>query len=181
MCMPSLILDSILFEYRKTKDMADRAIAQVDDAQLFFKLSPRQNSIAAIMRHLAGNMLSRFTDFLTSDGEKSSRDRESEFDDHPVPRAELLVTWERGWKCLFDAVEPLNESDLSRNVTIRNEPHSVFKALNRQTAHYAYHVGQILLIAKHLKGDSWHYLTVPPGKSEEFNRHMGVAESQQNR
>jgi hypothetical protein len=177
----SLILDTVLFEYRKTKDMADRAIAQLDDAQLFFKLSPRQNSIAAIMRHLAGNMLSRFTDFLTTDGEKPWRHRESEFDDHPVPRAELLEVWERGWKCLLGAVEGLSDSDLTRIVTIRNEPHTVFKALNRQTAHCAYHVGQILLIAKHVKGDGWNYLTVPPGKSEEFNRQLGVAQPERNR
>ena len=173
----SQILPHVLSEYRKTKSLADGALAQLADADLFVKLNPRQNSIAAIMRHLAGNMLSRFTDFLTTDGEKPWRDRESEFDDRVVPRAHLLELWERGWRCVFDAVEALTDADLSRTVTIRTEPHTVFQALNRQTAHYAYHVGQILLIAKHVKPGEWDYLTLAPGKSQEFNRNMGMAEN----
>jgi len=172
----SHILPHVLSEFRKTKAMADGAIAQLGDADLFFKINPRQNSIAAIVRHLAGNMQSRFTDFLTTDGEKPWRDRESEFDDRVVPRAELLDLWERGWRCVFDAVEPLSDADLSRTVTIRTEPHTVFQALNRQTAHYAYHVGQILLIAKHVKRGEWDYMTLAPGKTQEFNRRMGMAE-----
>ena len=169
------IVSAIVDEFRKTKSMADRAVAQVasDDA-LFFKLNPRQNSIAAIVRHMVGNMRSRFTDFLTTDGEKSWRDREGEFDDARCPRAELLALWETGWRCVFDAVEPLGDVDLSRVVTIRTEPHTVFQALNRQTAHYAYHVGQILLIAKHVVGDEWTYLTIAPGKTADFNRKMGM-------
>ena len=149
-------------------------MAQLADEQLFVKLNPRQNSIAAIVRHLAGNMRSRFTDFLTSDGEKPWRDREREFDEAAIPRAELMDLWERGWRCVFDAVEPLTDADLSRAVTIRTEPHTVFQAINRQTAHYAYHVGQILLIAKHVKGGDWTYLTIAPGKTEQFNRNMGM-------
>jgi hypothetical protein len=168
------ILPHILAEFRKTKSMAERAMAQLADEQLFVKLNPRQNSIAAIVRHMAGNMLSRFTDFLTTDGEKPWRHRDSEFDDRVVPRAELMALWERGWRCVFDAIEPLTAADLSRVVTIRTEPHTAFQAINRQTAHYAYHVGQILLIAKHVKGDGWNYLTIAPGKTGEFNRDMGM-------
>ena len=149
-------------------------MAQLADDQLFARINPRQNSIAAIVRHLSGNMLSRFTDFLTTDGEKPWRHREGEFDDRPVPRAELTELWERGWRCVFDAIEPLTDADLSRVVTIRTEPHTVFQAINRQTAHYAYHVGQILLIAKHLKGDGWQYLTIAPGGTEQFNRGKGM-------
>jgi hypothetical protein len=169
-----LVVPDILAEFGKTKSMVDRAIAQLPDDVLFAKLNPRQNSIAAIMRHLAGNMRSRFTDFLTSDGEKPWRDREGEFDDRAVPRVELLAMWEAGWRCLFDAVGPLTDADLSRGVTIRTEPHTVFKALNRQTAHYGYHAGQILLLAKHFKGDGWEYLTVAPGGTGQFNRSMGM-------
>jgi hypothetical protein len=168
------ILPHVVAEFRKTKSMAERAIAQLADDRLFVRINPRQNSIAAIVRHLSGNMLSRFTDFLTTDGEKPWRHRDSEFDDAVVPRAELLETWDRGWACLFRAIEPLTDADLSRVVTIRTEPHTVFQAINRQTAHYAYHVGQILLIAKHLKGDGWDYLTIAPGQTERFNRDMGM-------
>lgn len=171
---PDVVLPAILAEFRKTKDMVDRAIAQIPDEALFAKLNPQQNSVAAIMRHLAGNMRSRFTDFLTTDGEKPWRDRDSEFEDRPMPRAELLATWEAGWRCLFEAAEALRVADLPRVVTIRTEPHSVFQALNRQTAHYGYHAGQILLLAKHFKGDGWQYLTVAPGGTEQFNRSMGM-------
>jgi hypothetical protein len=168
------ILPHILAEFRKTKSMAERAMAQVGDEQLFVRMNPRQNSIAAIVRHMAGNMRSRFTDFLTTDGEKPWRHRDGEFDDRPAPRAELMEAWERGWRCVFDAIEPLAGADLSRVVTIRTEPHKVFQAINRQTAHYAYHVGQILLIAKHLKGEGWNHLTIAPGETGRFNREMGM-------
>jgi hypothetical protein len=171
---PAQISPHILSEFRKTKSMAERAMTQLSDDQLFTRINPRQNSIAAIVRHLSGNMLSRFTDFLTTDGEKPWRHRESEFDDAVVPRAELMQIWERGWRCLFGAVEPLTDADLSRVVTIRTEPHTVFQAINRQTAHYAYHVGQILLIAKHLRDDGWQYLTIAPGQTERFNREKGM-------
>jgi hypothetical protein len=168
------IVPHILAEFRKTKSMAERAIAQLADEQLFVRINPAQNSIAAIVRHMAGNMRSRFTDFLTTDGEKPWRHRDSEFDDRIAPRAELMDLWECGWRRVFDAVGPLTDADLSRGVTIRTEPHTVFQAINRQTAHYAYHVGQILLIAKHVKGEGWNYLTIAPGKTEQFNRNMGL-------
>ena len=168
------LLQAFESEFRKTKRQAEAAIAQVDDAGLHARLNARQNSIAVIVQHIAGNMLSRFTDFLTTDGEKPDRDRESEFVDRNLPRSELMDLWERGWACLFGAIAPLTDADLERTVTIRREPHTVFLALVRQTAHYAWHAGQIVLIAKHLKAEGWQYLTIPPGGSAEFNRKMGV-------
>ena len=168
--MPSPFLDALLEEFRKTKRMAERAFEQLDDADFFIKLSPRQNSIAVIVKHLAGNMVSRWTDFLTTDGEKPGRDRESEFVEAVVPRETIMRTWERGWACLFAALEPLSDADLRRVVHIRGEPLTVAQAAVRQLAHYAYHVGQILLLAKHARGEAWKYLTIPPGGSEAFNR-----------
>jgi hypothetical protein len=171
----SPVLLALIDELRKTKGMAERAFEQLDDEDFFFKLSPRQNSIAVIVKHLSGNMLSRWTDFLTSDGEKPGRDRESEFVEELVPRATIMQTWEKGWGAVFAAMEPLTDADLARTVTIRGEAHTVAMAAVRQVAHYAYHVGQILLIAKHVRGEKWKYLTVPPGGSAEFNRKMGHA------
>ena len=156
------LLEAFESEFRKTRLQAEAAIAQVDDAGLHARLNPQQNSMAVIVQHMAGNMLSRFSDFLTTDGEKPSRDRESEFVDRDLPRAELMNLWERGWTCLFGAIGPLTDADLARTVIIRREPHTVFLALVRQTAHYAWHVGQIALIAKHLVGERWSYLTIPP-------------------
>jgi hypothetical protein len=161
-------------EFRKTKRLAEGAIAQVDDDALHCRLNPLQNSIAAIMQHLSGNMISRFTDFLTSDGEKPNRDREAEFVDQHLSRGELMSSWENGWKCLLDALVPLSDADLARVVPIRNEPHTVLQALVRQIGHYGWHVGQIALLAKHFKGEGWRYLTIPPQGTEAFNRKMGM-------
>ena len=172
--MQSPVLRALLDEFRKTKGMAEGAFAQLADEDFFFRLSARQNSIAVIVKHMAGNMVSRWTDFLTSDGEKPDRDRESEFIEEVVPRATVMQTWERGWACVFAALEPLTDADLSRAVTIRGEPHTVVQAAVRQVAHYSYHIGQILLIAKHLRGERWTYLTIPPGGSEAFNRQKGL-------
>ena len=147
---------------------------QVSDEQLHIAINPQQNSIAVIMQHMAGNMLSRFTDFITSDGEKPTRDRDGEFVERNLGRGELMAMWARGWGCIFGAIAPLNDEDLSRIVMIRGEPHTVSAALARQVAHYAWHAGQIALIAKHLKGEGWRYLTIPPRGSAEFNRRMGV-------
>jgi hypothetical protein len=161
-------------EFHKTKGLADRAIAQVDDAALHLQINSRQNSIAVIIQHVAGNALSRWTNFLTSDGEKPDRDRDSEFIDRQLSRRELLALWERGWKCLFDALAPLGDADLLRTVTIRREPHTVCQAIARQIGHYGWHAGQIALIAKHAKGESWQYLTIAPGQTPQFNRKMGM-------
>ena len=168
------ILQCFEDEFRKAKTLAEGAIAQSDDAGLHAQINPLQNSIATMMQHMAGNMLSRWTDFLTSDGEKPGRNRDWEFVDRRLSRPELLALWERGWKCLFDALSPLSDADLGREVLIRREPHTVALAIVRQIAHYGWHAGQIALIAKHLKGDAWHYLTIPPDGSKQFNRAKGL-------
>ncbi|HET7258880.1 MAG TPA: DUF1572 domain-containing protein [Candidatus Acidoferrum sp.] len=167
----SYLRDSIgLFHYYKK--LAERAMAQCPDDDLFLTLDPESNSIAIIVKHMAGNMRSRWRDFLTTDGEKPDRNRDTEFEAPPATRAELLDLWERGWKYVFDALEPLSESDLTRTVTIRSEPHSVMQAINRQLAHYAHHAGQILFLAKHLtfvRTGKWESLSVPRGKSADLN------------
>ena len=160
----SYLMDSLdLFRYYK--NLAERAMAQVSDEQLITILDSETNSIAVIVKHMAGNMRSRWTDFLASDGEEPDRDRDSEFEDAPAGREAVLALWERGWQCLFSALEPLSEPDLQRTVTIRGEAHSVMQAINRQVAHYAYHCGQIALLAKHFKHDDWKSLSVPRKQS----------------
>jgi Protein of unknown function (DUF1572) len=172
----SYLQDSIgLFRYYKK--LADRAMAQCPDEALFVTLDPESNSIATIVKHMSGNMRSRWQDFLTTDGEKPDRNRDTEFETPPTTRAELLEMWERGWKYVFDALEPLTEADLTRTVTIRTEPHTVMQAINRQIAHYAHHVGQILFLAKHLtftKTGKWESLSVPRGKSAEINAQVAA-------
>lgn len=163
-------LEDSLTVFRYYKNLAERAMAQVTDPELVEVLDGEMNSIAVIVKHMAGNMQSRFTDFLTTDGEKPTRDRDSEFGDPPPTREALLAIWEQGWQCVFSALEPLSESDLQRTVTIRGEAHSVMQAINRQVAHYAYHSGQIVLLAKHFGKEQWKSLSVPRGQSDEFNR-----------
>lgn len=165
--------------FRQYKKLADAAIAQVSDADLYCTLDPESNSIAIIIKHMAGNMLSRWTDFLTTDGEKPTRNRDTEFEDPPATRADLLALWEQGWSCLFDALKPLTEADLARTITIRSEAHSVMQAINRQVAHYSYHCGQIILLAKHFQSSNWKCLTVPRKQSEEFNRKVRAREASQ--
>jgi hypothetical protein len=153
--------------FRYYKHLGEGAIAQVPDEALTRCLDAESNSIALIAKHMAGNMRSRWIDFLTSDGEKPDRHRDTEFEAPPRTRAELLAMWEEGWKCVFDALAPLTESDLGRTVRIRNEPHSVMQAIQRQIAHYAYHVGQVVFVAKHCSGERWKSLSIPRGKSAE--------------
>ena len=163
----SYLKDSLsLFAYYKK--LGENALAQCPDDGLFRVLDGESNSIAIVVKHMAGNMRSRWTDFLTSDGEKPDRNRDSEFEQPPKTRAELLDVWDAGWKIVFAALEPLGDSDLSRTVKIRGEEHSVMQAVNRQIAHYAYHVGQIVYLAKHFAGDGWKALTVPKNRSKEF-------------
>jgi hypothetical protein len=165
----SYLEDSIsLFHYYKK--LGEGAMAQVSDEQLFATLDKEMNSIAIIVKHMTGNMRSRFTDFLTSDGEKPDRHRDSEFEDAPRDRAEIMKRWEENWNLVFNSLSTLNEEDLTRSIPIRGEVHSVMQAINRQVAHYAYHIGQIVFLAKHLSSDQWKALTVPRGKSEEFNK-----------
>ena len=170
--------DSVgVFQYYKK--LAEQAMAQCPDAGLFATLDGESNSIAIIVKHMAGNMRSRWTDFLTSDGEKPDRNRDTEFEAPPTTRAELMEMWERGWKLLFEALEPLSDADLTRTITIRTEPHSVMQAINRQVAHYSYHVGQIVYLARHFAGDKWQSLTIPKKKSAEFNRQVAAGEKSQ--
>ena len=161
----SYLVDSLdLFRYYK--NLAERAMAQVTDQQLLAVLDSEANSIAVIVKHMAGNMRSRWTDFLTSDGEKPDRHRDSEFEAPPATRDALLAVWEEGWQCVFSALEPLTDDDLQRTVTIRGEAHSVMQAISRQVAHYACHCGQIVLLAKHFKHDGWQSLTIPRRPSQ---------------
>ena len=178
--LTSYLQDSIeLFRYYKK--LAERALEQCPDEGLFSTLDGESNSIAIIVKHMAGNMRSRWTDFLTSDGEKPDRHRDSEFEEPVKSREELLASWERGWKYLFDALGGLSEADLTRTVTIRTEPHSVMQAINRQVAHYSYHVGQIAFLAKHFATESgkWTALTVPRKKSAEFNAKVASGQASQ--
>ena len=174
----SYVEDS-LSVFRYYKKLAEGAMEQVTDSQLFTALDSEMNSIAVIVKHMSGNMRSRFTDFLTSDGEKPNRNRDSEFVDPPATRAELMTLWERGWTLVFASIEPLRDADLERTVTIRGEPHSVMQAINRQIAHYAYHCGQIVFLAKHFRGGGWKPLSVPRGASAEFNKKVVAGEASQ--
>jgi hypothetical protein len=167
----SYLKDSLAL-FRYYKGLAERAMAQLTDDQLLAVLDEESNSIALIVKHVTGNMRSRFTDFLISDGEKPERRRDLEFTDPPATREALLDLWERGWACVFGALEPLGEQDLTKTVTIRGEVHSVMQAIHRQVAHYSYHCGQIVFLAKHMNADAWKPLTVARGKSEEFNRQV---------
>ena len=142
-------------------------------------LDGETNSIAVTMKHLAGNMRSRWQDFLSSDGEKPDRNRDSEFEDPPASREELLAMWEKGWQYVFTALEPLTEQDMQRTVHIRGEAHSVMQAINRQITHYAYHCGQIVFLAKHFNSSGWKPLTVPRGQSKEFHRRVVAGEASQ--
>ena len=154
-------------------------MAQLSDEQLQLAIDPESNSIAVIVKHLAGNMRSRWTDFLTTDGEKPDRNRDTEFDAPPATHAALMDLWEAGWLCVFTALEPLNDSDLERTVYIRNEPHSVMQAINRQMAHYALHIGQIIFLAKHLQSSRWVSLSIPRGKSGDFNTRVASGQASQ--
>jgi uncharacterized damage-inducible protein DinB len=165
--------------FRHYKNLAERAMAQLNDEQLTAVLDDESNSIALIVKHMTGNMRSRFTDFLTTDGEKPDRRRDHEFIDPPSTREALMASWEEGWACVFGALEPLVEEDLAKTVTIRSEAHSVMQAINRQVAHYCYHCGQIVFLAKHLGHDRWEPLTVARGQSEEFNRRVKAGETSQ--
>ena len=174
----SYLMDSLdLFRYYK--NLAERAMAQVSDEQLLTVLDGEANSIAVIVKHMAGNMRSRWTDFLTTDGEKPDRNRDTEFAEPPATREAMLTLWEEGWQWLFSALEPLYEPDLQRTVTIRGEAHSVMQAINRQLAHYSYHCGQIVLLAKHLGHAQWKSLSVPRKQSAEFNRRVVAGEASQ--
>ena len=165
--------------FRQYKGLAEAAMGQIGDEQLFESLDLESNSIAIIVKHVAGNLRSRWTNFLATDGEKADRNRDGEFMDPAATRESLMADWEDGWSRLFAALEPLKEEDLRRTVTIRGERHSVMQAINRAGAHTANHVGQIVLLAKHFAGSEWRAITIPRGKSQEFSGRVAAGELSQ--
>jgi hypothetical protein len=178
-------LEEALKSFGSYRKLAEKAFAQVSDEEFFHALDAESNSIAVIIKHMTGNMLSRWTDFLNTDGEKPWRDRDTEFVITPeTTREDVMQWWERGWQCVFDAIEPLQPEDLSRKVFIRGEEHSVLEAISRQQTHYASHIGQIIFLAKHLRSTEWKTLSVPRNRSAEFNTYViekAQGEGRQNR
>lgn len=174
----SYLADAIAV-FRYYKKLGERAMEQTPDEHLFTVLDPESNCIAVIVKHLAGNMRSRWTNFLTTDGEKPDRNRDTEFEAPAATRAELLAQWERGWATLFGALEGMTDADMARTVTIRGEAHAVTQAINRQLAHYPYHVGQIVFLARHFSSGHWTSLSVPRGQSAEFNQKVQAGEVSQ--
>jgi len=169
-------LQSAIAQFRYYKLLGEKTFEQLNDAQLFEKSSNESNSIANIVKHLYGNMLSRWTDFMTSDGEKDWRDRDSEFTDEEMDRKRLLEHWEAGWTCLFNTLESLKEEDLEKIIFIRNQGHTVLEAINRQLAHYPYHVGQIVFIGKMLIDKKWNSLSIPKNQSANYNKEKFLSE-----
>ena len=177
--LTSSYLEDSIAVFRQYKKLAERAIEQVKDEDLLRVIDEENNCIATIVKHMAGNMRSRFRDFLTTDGEKPDRNRDSEFVEPPSSREALMKSWEDGWQYVFGALEPLTEADMTRTVMIRGEAHSVMQAINRQIAHYSYHCGQIVLLAKHFQNAGWKALTIPRGKSKEFLQRVLAGEVSQ--
>lgn len=170
--MASFLINEMIATLRGQKQLAEKAIVQLTDDHIRTALDVQTNSIAVIIKHMAGNMVSRWTDFLTTDGEKPDRDRDSEFVDSFTSRAEIMQRWEAGWQCLFNTMQSLCDDDLSRQVATRAEQSSVAFAILRQISHYGYHVGQIVLIARILAKDQWQTITIPRGQSRQFNERM---------
>lgn len=172
MSLAKKILDSYLKRSSYYKELGDKTFEQLADADFHIQPNAESNSIAIIIQHLAGNMLSRFSNFLTEDGEKEWRNRDTEFNEQQLTKEQLLNKWNEGWDCFLSTVKSLTEDDLQITITIRSEPLSVIDALNRQLAHYPYHVGQIVYIGRMIKADQWKSLSIPKGKSDEFNSQM---------
>ncbi|MEP7075462.1 MAG: DUF1572 family protein [Acidobacteriota bacterium] len=161
-----------LQSFRNYKKLAEKAIEQIDDEQFFEAIDSESNSVAVIVKHVAGNLLSRWADFLTSDGEKDFRDRDAEFEKTGGTRESLMKFWEDGWQTLFENIEPFTVEDFLKSITIRGEPHTIVEAMNRQLTHYAYHIGQIVFLAKHLRSAEWQNLSVPKNRSGQFNQFL---------
>lgn len=172
MNLATIFLQSYLKRAVYYKQLGDQTFAQLQEADFHFQPGPESNSIAVIIRHLHGNMMSRFTNFLTEDGEKEWRERDHEFEEKRLSKEELLQLWEEGWECFYKAVYPLTETDLLTTITIRQEPLTVIDALNRQLAHYPYHIGQIVYLGRLQKGDAWKSLSIPKGQSQQFHDQM---------
>ena len=155
--------------FRNYKKLAEKALDQISDEEFFATIDEEANSVAVVVKHIAGNLVSRWSDFLTTDGEKPTRDRDAEFEINDDSRKELMEFWERGWQTLFENIEPLTIEDFTKTVTIRGQEHTIVEAFNRQLTHYAYHIGQIVLLAKHFKSVDWETLSIPKNRSAEFN------------
>lgn len=166
-------LEDAISSFRAYKKLADKAISQTKDDELFVKLDEEANSIAVVIKHMAGNMISRWTDFLNTDGEKPDRNRDMEFViEENANKSDLLAFWERGWKCVFDAIEPLTPEDFGKRVMIRGQEHTIVQAINRQLMHYSYHIGQIVFLAKYFRSSDWQSLSIPRNRSAEFNNYL---------
>ncbi|WP_273567559.1 DUF1572 family protein [Maribacter halichondriae] len=163
-------LESVRFELMKYKSYGEKTFAQLSEEDIHRKLSEADNSIAIIVKHMVGNMLSRFTNFLTEDGEKPWRHRDVEFEDPYENMDTMMAAWQMGWDCLFVAMDSINKNNFDTHIKIRNEDHTVIEALTRQLAHYASHIGQIMLMGKMIKGSEWKSLSIPKGASEAFNK-----------
>lgn len=170
--MSNNYLQSAIKQFEYYKSLGDKTFAQLTPEKLFWQYNDDSNSIAIIINHLWGNMLSRWTDFLTTDGEKEWRKRDAEFENTVSSQEELMKRWEEGWKCLFDALNSITDDDLDKEILIRNEKHSIAEAINRQLAHYPYHIGQIVFLGKMLSDNNWKSLSIPKGKSDAFNADM---------
>ena len=168
--MTKSYLDSVIKQFRYYRSLGDKTLERLSFEQLKHAPEEFSNSVAIITKHIAGNMLSRWTNFLTEDGEKAWRDRDQEFIDSFTSKEELIAYWDKGWQCLFDAITPLNEDQLEQLVYIRNQGHTVTEALNRQLAHYAYHIGQMIILAKQIRGEQWKSLSIAKGQSADYNK-----------
>jgi hypothetical protein len=167
--MYTTYLSSAVAQFNAYRALGEKAMAQMQDDTLFWQYNPESNSVAIIVKHLAGNMVSRWTDIFNTDGEKEWRDRDAEFVNSSSSREDLMAVWEKGWNCLFEALNSLQESDLQKTIYIRNEPHSVMDAINRQLTHYASHIGQIIYIGKMVNSENWTSLSIPRNRSADFN------------
>ncbi|WP_053362445.1 DUF1572 domain-containing protein [Bacillus sp. FJAT-27251] len=165
-------LRTVIQRFKSVKSLGDKTINQLSEEEIHWTYNSESNSVAIIIKHLSGNMVSRWTDFLTSDGEKDYRNRDEEFIDNISAKSDLITVWEKGWKVLLETLTDLGEQDLLKNIYIRGEKHLVLEAIERQMAHYAYHVGQIVYIGKELKDNNWKSLSIPKGKSEEYLKEM---------
>ena len=158
--------------FTSVKSLGEKTISQLSEDDIHLRFNEASNSVTVIVKHVSGNMVSRWTDFLTTDGEKANRNRDQEFEAERLAKHELMIIWEKGWNALFDALNELSEQDLLKDIYIRGERHTVLDAIERQMAHYAYHIGQIVFIGKQLKGDAWESLSIPKGNSEQYLQQM---------
>lgn len=165
-------IESLVSEFRRYKTLGEKTFAQLSDDEIHWRNDTNDNSIAIIVKHIAGNMLSRWTNFLTEDGEKNWRHRETEFENPPTTKAEMIAAWEKGWNCLFEALDMVNKENFNQKIKIRNEEHSILEAVQRQLGHYANHVGQIVYVGRMIKSNDWQSLSIPKGGSADFNKKM---------